>query len=144
MSMKSLAVAAVAICAAMPVFAEAIEVDGAYARSSGPNAKAGAAFMELRNTSGEEDKLVGARSDVAARVELHTHEDAGNGVMKMIELEDGITIPAGASHMMERGGDHVMFMGLKESLVQGETVTVTLEFEKAGDVELQIPVDLTK
>lgn len=141
---KSFVLAAVALLMALPVSAETIEVEGAFARSSGPTAKAGAAFMELRNMSDTDDTLIAARSDVAARVELHTHEAGENGVMKMIKLEEGITIPAGGTHSLARGGDHVMFMGLKEPFVQGEMITVTLEFEKAGEVELEVPIDLTQ
>jgi copper(I)-binding protein len=96
------------------------------------------------NMSGEADRLVSASSDIAKRVELHTHIDAGNGVMQMRHDEDGFEIPAGGTHMLQRGGDHVMFMGLNQSLEQGDTVTVTLTFEKAGDMVVEIPVDLER
>jgi copper(I)-binding protein len=135
--------AAAAILLALPglAVADGIMVMDPYARSSGPNAPAGAAFMVLHNTSGQDDRLVSASSEIAARVELHTHIDKGDGVMQMVEIEEGITIPAGEKHMMVRGGDHVMFMGLNQSLVQGESVQVTLTFENAGDVVVDIPVD---
>ena len=61
--------------------------------------------------------------------------------MKMIELEEGIALSAGASHHLKRGGDHIMFMGLVEPLVQGGEVTVTLTFERAGEVMITVPVD---
>lgn len=118
-----------------------IMVKDAYVRSSTPNSKTGAAFMMLMNRSDADDRLISASSDISKRVELHTHIEDENGVMKMTELEDGMAIPAGGMHHMKRGGDHVMFMGLNESLVQGEEITVTLTFEKAGDVEVTIPVD---
>jgi copper(I)-binding protein len=118
-----------------------IVINDPYARTSRPNAPTGAAFMVIENTGETADRLVSASSDVAARVELHTHEDQGDGVMKMVEIEGGIEIPAGASHAMVRGGDHVMFMGLSQSLEQGVDVTVTLTFEQAGDVVVTIPVD---
>ncbi len=134
-----------AACAliAFPTFAAAdgIMVMDPYARSSGPNAPAGAAFMVLQNTSDQDDRLVSATSDIAKRVELHTHIDKGNGVMQMTEVEEGFVIPAGEKHMLQRGGDHVMFMGLNQSLVQGETVKVTLTFEKAGEMVVEIPID---
>lgn len=118
-----------------------IVIDDPYARASRPNAPTGAAFMVIRNTGETEDRLVAASSGVAKRVELHTHIDQGDGVMKMTELEDGIAIPAGESHLMVRGGDHVMFMGLIEPLEQGTMIDVTLTFEQAGDVVVRIPVD---
>ena len=116
----------------------------AYARSSRPNAPTGAAFMMIKNTSGATDRLVDVRSDIAARVELHTHEDDGNGVMRMMHVEDGFEINSGKTLMLERGGKHVMFMGLNESLVQDAMVPVTLIFEIAGEVDVMIPVDLER
>lgn len=121
-----------------------IAVEDAYARASSPVAKSGAAFMTIRNTGAEDDRLVAARSDIAARVELHTHIDAGNGVMQMREDPDGFEVPAGGTAMLARGGDHVMFMGLKDPMEHGATVTVTLVFEKAGEMEVEIPVDLDR
>lgn len=121
-----------------------IMVNDPYARSSGPTAKAGAAFMEIMNMGDQDDRLIAARSDIAKRVELHTHKDQGDGVMKMIHVEEGFDLPAGESLMLMRGGNHVMFMGLSEPMVQGETVTVTLTFENAGDIEIDVPVDLER
>lgn len=126
----------------LPTFAFAdIVIDDPYARASRPNAPTGAAFMMIKNTGDTADRLVSATSAIAKRVELHTHIDQGDGVMKMVEIEEGIEIPAGGMHMMARGGDHVMFMGLNESLEQGGEVSVTLTFEQAGDVTVMIPVD---
>lgn len=121
-----------------------IVVDDAYARSSGMSAKAGAAFMMLKNTGNSDDRLISAQSDVAARVELHTHKIDENGVAKMEEVEEGFAIPAGEVHMLQRGGDHVMFMGLKQPFEQGATIPVTLVFEQAGEVVVEIPVDLER
>lgn len=123
---------------------QAIKVMDPYARSSMMSAKTGAAFMMLKNTSDEDDRLISASSDIAERVELHTHIQDANGVMQMTEIEGGIAIPAGGSHMMQRGGDHVMFLGLKEGLKQDDMISVTLTFEKAGDVVVEVPVDLTR
>jgi len=74
-------------------------------------------------------------------VELHTHIEKSDGVLQMVEIEGGIPLPAGGEHAMVRGGDHVMFMGLTETLEQGEELKVTLVFEQAGDVVVTIPVD---
>ena len=97
--------------------------------------------MTLMNHSDQDITLIGVSSDVAKRVELHTHIDNGEGVMKMIEIEGGITIPAGDMHMMKRGGDHVMMMGLNKFLVDGEKISVTFEFEGGGEMVVEIPVD---
>ena len=122
------------------VFADDIKitVKDAYARSSNP--KVAAAFMELVNQSGADDRLLSASSDVAKRVELHTHRET-DGIMKMIHVEEGFALPDGEITRLERGGRHVMFLGLSEPLENGDEIKVTLTFEKAGDVTLRIPVD---
>lgn len=121
-----------------------IEVREPYARSSGPAAKAGAAFMMIENTGDSADRLIGASADIAKRVELHTHVADANGVMKMREVEGGIELPAGAMVALKRGGLHVMFMGLTGPMVQGESFPLTLTFEQAGEVVIEVPVDLER
>lgn len=121
-------------------FADLIITDP-YARTSRPNAPTGAAFMIIENKGDTADRLVSASSDIAKRVELHTHIDQGDGVMKMTEIEGGIKIEAGATYQMQRGGDHVMFMGLVGPLEEGDYVRLTLTFERAGAVVVTIPVD---
>ncbi|MGP6088259.1 copper chaperone PCu(A)C [Antarctobacter jejuensis] len=143
MTLKSLMAGAVALALATPGFAEIVITDP-YARSSGPTAKAGAAFMVIENTGDADDRLIAVASDKAKRVELHTHKEMGDGIMKMMEVEEGFVVPAGDSHALARGGDHVMFMGLTSAMQQGETVTVTLTFEKAGEMVVEIPVDLER
>lgn len=141
MSVRKTAVAALAASfLAVPAMAGITIIDP-YARAASPVAKAGAAFMQIENTAETADRLISASSDIAVRVELHTHVDQGGGVMQMTHVEDGFVIPAGGTHALSRGGDHVMFMGLKRPLEQGETVTVTLRFEQAGDIVVDIPVD---
>jgi len=118
-----------------------IMVNDPYVRSTSPASPTGAAFMMLMNHSENDDRLIDARSDIAAKVEIHTHIADGNGVMRMTRIEGGIELPAGAMHMLQRGGDHIMFMGLKQDLVQGEMVSVILVFENAGEVTVDLPVD---
>lgn len=130
--------AVIALTFALPSFADGIEVSDAYARSS--NAMAGAAFMDVTNTTDMDDRLLAVASDVAARVELHTHLEQ-DGVMRMIHVEEGFEVPAGEAIHLMRGGKHVMFMGLNTTFNQGDMVTVTLIFEHAGEVVVEIPVD---
>ena len=134
--------AAAAAFFALPAAAD-ITINGAYARVASPMAQSGAAFMGIQNTGAEDDRLLSARSDVAQRVELHTHIADGD-VMRMVEVEEGFEIPAGETHMLERGGHHVMFMGLNRRLAHGDEVAVTLVFEKAGELDVIIPVDLER
>ncbi|MCU0902012.1 MAG: copper chaperone PCu(A)C [Cypionkella sp.] len=144
MLMKSLLAAAV-LAIATPVLAhEGVHVVDPYARVMGANAKSGAAFMVIENHGKTDDRLLKATSDVAERVELHTHKADAQGTMQMLEVPEGFVIPAGGSHALARGGDHVMFLGLTRSLAHGDVVTVTLTFEREGDVVVEIPVDLER
>lgn len=121
-------------------FAQDIQIEHQYARVSSPIAKSGASFMHIMNMGTEDDRLVSVTTDIATNPELHTHimED---GVAKMREVEGGFVIPAGEAIMLERGGLHIMLMGLTQSLEQDQTVTLTLVFEKAGEITIDVPVD---
>lgn len=119
----------------------AIRVVDPFARVASKMAKSGAAFMVIENTAAEDDRLVGVRSDVAERVELHTHIASGDGVMRMVEVPEGFVIPAGGSHGLVRGADHVMFLGLTRPLMPGDPLSVTLVFEKAGEVVVEMHVN---
>ncbi|MCK0126500.1 copper chaperone PCu(A)C [Gelidibacter sp. F2691] len=142
--MKTLLAAGAAALFALPALAGDIMINDAYARASGMNAKAGAAFFQIMNHGSEDDRLIAATSDIAKRVELHTHKEIADGVMKMMEVEEGFPVAAGDMHSLQRGGDHVMFMGLNAPFVDGETLTVTLVFEKAGEMTVEIPIDLKR
>lgn len=119
-----------------------IEVGDARLLISRPTAPSAAAFMVLLNAGETADRLIGASSDLAKRVELHTHIAGDDGVMRMREIEDGISVPAGGMHRLERGGDHVMIMGLTRAVSDGDTVEITLIFEKAGEILVTIPVQM--
>ena len=87
------------------VGAEAITVDGAYARASSKLAKSAAAFMEIKNMSSTEDRLIGARSDFAKGLS-YTHIKSEDGVMKMRRVDGGLLIAGNGNLMLQRGGDH--------------------------------------
>jgi copper(I)-binding protein len=128
---------------AAPLFAGDITISDPYARSAGPNAPTGAAFMVIENAAPTPDRLLSATSDVAKRVELHTHI-MEQGIARMRPVENGIEIPASGAHALKRGGDHVMLMGLTTSLDQGATFTLALTFEHAGEISIEVPVDLSR
>ena len=133
------AAAAATLAFALPALAhDGVHIDEPYARI-GPNS--GAVFFTIENHATVEEKLVAAHSDVAKLTELHTHIADANGVMKMVPIEGGITIPAGEDHALARGGDHIMLMGLTQALKDGDTFSVTLSFEHAGDVTFDVTVD---
>ena len=140
---KALLAGPVASIISPAVLAGDIVIQDPYLRVSSKSAKSGAAFMAIHNHSLKSDVLISVVSAVAKKVELHTHKEA-NGVMKMIKLEDGIVIPGMGHHALKRGGDHVMFMGLTQSLQHGDEIVVTLIFERSGSVKLTVPVDLER
>jgi len=140
MTLKSLCAVA-ALSFACPALAhDGLAVTDAYARFL-PGAKAGAAFMLIENHSETDDRLIGASSDIAARVETHTHKQGADGLMQMMHVPEGFAIPAQDVHQLERGGDHLMFMGLTRVPASGETISVTLTFEQAGEMTIEVPVD---
>lgn len=114
-----------------------IAVKAPWARASAGMAKAGAAFMEITSDGGA-DRLVAAAADVSDAVELHTHTMEGE-VMRMRRV-DAIDVPAGGAVKLEPGGFHIMFLGLHEPLKEGERFPLTLTFENAGDMTVEVEV----
>lgn len=134
---------AAALLVASPALAGEIEITDAYARSASPVAKTGAAFLVIEN-HGAADRLLSVASPAAQLVQLHDHVDAGDGVLQMRHSEDGFELPEEGVLTLERGGKHVMFMGLTQPFREGESVPLTLTFEQAGDVVIEVPVDLQR
>lgn len=116
-----------------------ITVAAPWARASAGMARAGAAFMTITN-AGAGDRLIAASADVSARVELHTHILSAEGVMQMRQVEGGIDIGAEAETLLEPGGLHVMFMGLQAPFQEGTRFPLTLTFENAGEVTVEVEV----
>lgn len=123
----------------MMVMAGDLEIAGAFTRAMAPTAKAGGGFLSITNKGSEDDVLISASSPSAPVVQLHEMA-MENDVMKMRELADGIAIAAGETVDLAPGGLHIMFMQVPEPFVEGEKVAVTLVFEKAGEVEVMLPV----
>jgi len=136
-----------ALCLSTPLAADGhgpISIEDPYARASSAMAKSGAIFMVIKNAGEAGDTLIAASAPVAKKVELHTHVENEQGVMQMLEVEEGFSVPAGGMHHLKRGGDHVMLMGLTESLEDGKSFPLTLTFEEAGEITIDVPVDLTR
>lgn len=140
--------AVVAMFFAAPVMAGEghahIMVPDSYARVSTKMSTSGAAFMTIMNHGGHSDRLVDVRSDVAARVELHTHVEDENGVMKMMHVKEGFVLPEDGVIELKRGGNHIMFMGITTPFEPGVELPVTLVFEGAGEIGIMVPVDLDR
>lgn len=111
-----------------------------WARATAPAAPAGGGFLSITNTGATADRLVSARSAAANMVQIHEMKMDG-GVMRMREVDHGLEIPAGATVTLAPGGFHLMMMGLKEPLKEHTMVPVTLTFEKAGSIDVQLAVE---
>lgn len=134
---------AAALLAALPAAAQefragGLVIDRPWSRAAGANAT-GAGFLSIRNTSATPDRLLSASSPVARRVELHTMSMDG-AVMRMRPVED-IPVPAGGAVQLAPGGLHLMLIGLTQPLVQGGRAPLTLRFERAGEVQVELTVE---
>lgn len=114
-----------------------LEITDAWARPTIPT-RPGAGYFTLVNTGDEADVLLAASSEGAERVEMHMVNEQ-LGVAEMLMLES-IEISPGEEVVFEPGGMHLMFVGLDEPLAEGDEFTATLEFEKAGEVEVEFTV----
>lgn len=110
-----------------------------YARSTAPGQPAGGAYLSIRNAGTAGDKLVSASADVSKSVELHEMKMEGD-VMRMREVS-AVEVPAGKAVELKPGGLHIMLMGLKAPLKQGEKFPLKLKFEKAGEVTVTVNVE---
>lgn len=127
-----------ALLISLPAFAGDVTVTDAWARATIGQLKNSAAYMTLKNVGKADDRLLSAASPAAARVEVHENI-IENGIAKMRPV-DALAVPAGASAELKPGGHHIMIMGLKAPLADGGTLPLTLTFEKAGRIEVQVPV----
>jgi len=119
--------------------AESIMVDAPYVRAVPPGQPNSAAFMTLMNHGEAEHAVVAAESPVANVVELHTHIHE-KGMMKMRRI-DKISILGKSNTVLKPGGLHIMLIGLKQELVPGEKVTLSLTFEDGSRKEVVAPVN---
>ena len=116
----------------------AIVIHQPWARASLGAAPNSAVYMTLETTDAEPDRLLGGSTPVAAKVEPHTHlMEAGVARMRPV---DAIEVAPGEPTVLEPGGLHLMLMGLTEELEAGATMPLTLVFENAGEVTLEVPV----
>lgn len=112
-----------------------IIVKDAWGRSSPMVAAAGAFYMVINNTGTEDDALVSASSPACGMIELHESFMKDDGTMGMQMVEGGrIEVPAGETVELKVGGLHVMCMQKQQNFNAGDNYTLTLTFEKSGDI----------
>jgi periplasmic copper chaperone A len=137
-SLEGLGTASLANAAEVTV--GSLTISGGFSRATLPNAPVGGGFLTITNTGAEDDRLVSATSPAAGDVQIHEMKMEGD-VMKMAQLPDGLPIPAGQTVTLQPGGFHLMFMQLKQALVEGTKLPVTLTFEKAGSIEVELDIE---
>ena len=117
----------------------AIEIGQPWTRATPPTAEAGGGYLVLTNSGTTPDRLISVKSPAADKVEIHEMKMDGN-IMRMREVEKGIEIPPGATVELKPGGFHVMFMGLRAPFAKDAKVPLTLVFEKAGSIDVDLMV----
>jgi periplasmic copper chaperone A len=115
-------------------------ISQAWSRATPKGAKIGGGYLTIENKGSAPDRLIGGSSDVAGSIQVH-EMTVINGVMKMRPLENGLTIDPGKTVKLAPGGYHLMLMDLKSPLKQGDKLPITLEFEKAGKVQVSFDIE---
>ncbi|MFY9315407.1 MAG: copper chaperone PCu(A)C [Burkholderiales bacterium] len=123
---------------AAPAAIAGVVIDDPWAAATPPGASVGGGYFVVRNTDAVPDRLIGASSPFAERVEMHVSSSEG-GVMRMRQHES-LAVPANGRLELTPGGAHLMLIGLKLPLKQGDIVPLTLRFERAGDVKTELRV----
>ena len=122
-----------------------VSIGHAFATPSVPGATNGAAYIAtLENTGKRPDRLLRVSTPVAASAEMHTMSVDAGGVMRMRELADMPVNPGTPIKMRPGQGAHIMLMGLKRPLKEGDTFPMTMEFERGGKVEVKVVVQVPK
>jgi len=114
------------------------KVMDAWARpaASGEN---GAVYFTISNATNTGDTLLSVSTDVASAAEVHMSMMDANGVMSM-QMQESIPVPAQQEVIFKPGGLHIMLVELNRDLKIGDTISLTLNFEKAGSITIQAPV----
>ena len=116
-----------------------IRMTDGFARATLPGAPVAGAYVTLENTGAKDDRLVGATTEAAGNVSIHEMAMQGD-TMQMKPLMDGLLLPAGDTVTMAPSGIHLMLEDLTSPLTEGSTVSMTLEFETAAPLVVDVPV----
>ena len=115
-----------------------ISVEDAWARPVPAAGGNGAVFFRLVNAGNEADQLIGGESPVAGAVEVH-RTTMDEGVMQMEHIP-GLEVPAKREVLLEPGGYHMMLIGVNTSHAPGDTLPITLRFEKSSEIQMEVQV----
>ena len=114
-----------------------ITVEEAWARATPGGTRTGAAYMTLMNNGASADRLLSATTPVADQVQFHRETD-DNGVSRMREVHN-VELSPGGKIIFKPGEMHMMIVGLKQPLKEGQTFPLALQFEKAGHIDVTFP-----
>jgi hypothetical protein len=115
-----------------------VQIENPWSRATPPGSKIAVGYLTIVNKSGSDDRLTGASSPLAAKVETHVTMRQGD-VMKMREVE-GYKVPANGRYELKPGGAHLMLVDIKRPFKEGDKVPLVLHFDKAGEVKVELPV----
>jgi len=116
-----------------------LQIGHPWSRATPPGAQVAVGFLSVDNTGKAEDRLIGVTTSAADRVEIHEMRMDGN-MMRMRQLTDGVALPAGKQTTLAPGGYHLMFMKPKQAWKAGDHIKATLQFAKAGKVDVEFSV----
>lgn len=116
-----------------------LKIEQPWTRATPAGARVAGGYVAVTNSGTAPDRLLGGSSEIAGKVEIHEMA-VNNGIMSMRGLPDGLEIKPGEKAEFKPGGHHIMFMGLKRQLREGEKIKGTLLFEKAGPVAVEFSV----
>jgi copper(I)-binding protein len=117
-----------------------IEIGNPWTRATPKGSAVAGAYMTISNKGTEADRLLGGSSPVAGQFEVHSMT-MEQGVAKMRPVVGGLDVKPGETLELKPGGFHVMLTGLKQPLEKGQRIKGTLEFEKAGKIEIEYSVE---
>jgi copper(I)-binding protein len=119
--------------------ASTVVVERPWARATPGGAKTGAAYMTLINNGASADRLLSATTPLADNVQFHK-ETEDNGVSRMREVRN-VELEPGAKITFKPGEMHMMLVGLKQPLIEGQALPLTLRFERAGNIDVTMPIE---
>ena len=115
-----------------------LQIRHPWSRATAPGAKVAVGYMEIRNNGRQPDRLVAASTEVAQRVEMHITQRDGE-VMRMRQVK-AFEIPARERFTLAPVGPHLMLVDIVRPLKKGERIPVTLRFERAGELRIELEV----
>lgn len=141
---RCIAALAVALAFAVPSGAQEpdasqLQISNAWSRVAPPGAPVLGGYLSITNGGGEPDRLLAVSSSFSDDVQMHV-SSIKDGVASMRQVTDGVPIPVGETIKFEPGGLHLMLLDPKSRPAEGGKIPLTLKFEKAGQIDVELVV----